>query len=82
MEEHDSSALMRLFKQSLDHVRETGRLHSSDLQLPVLDDPTFMQPLEGYEGDKYDPERLGVACIVVPPGHRGKNTKGLFNLNP
>ena len=75
--------LMRLFKQALEHVRETGRLHSSDLQLPILDDPTFMQLLEGYEGDEYDPERLGSACIVVPPtAGRGPNTKGHFNLNP
>ena len=85
MDEHDSAALMRLFTKVLEHVRATdpSRLHSSDLELPILEDPTCKQLLEGHEGGEYDPERLGVACIVVPPlTGRGRNSKGAFNLNP
>ena len=57
------------FKQALVHFHETGRLHPSDLQLPIMrgSPPTYMWFIPGYEGGAYDPERLGVACIVVPP---------------
>ena len=84
MEEHDSEGLMQRFKQALDHIRESGRLHDFDLQLPVVEDFTFKQRLHGYVGGTYDPEALGVACIVVPPpqGRRGPNSKGDFGLNP
>ena len=76
----------RRFKQALDHFNETGRLRPSDLQLPIMEGPppTCKQDLEGYEGGVFDPEKLGVACIVVPPSEgRGANEKGsTWNLNP
>ena len=70
------------FKDALQHV---GRLPPSGLRLPIFASlPTVQQTKEGYEGGEYDPQQLGVACIVVPPlTGRGANTKGAtFNLNP
>ena len=73
----------RRFHQAVDHVRQHGRLHPSDLQIPILTDPYCTQPLLGYEGGSYNPYTLGAACIVVPPSEgRGPNSKGLFNCNP
>ena len=80
---HDGAELMRQVKQALDRIHETGRLRSSDLQLHIQLAPfdTAIMPLSGYEGGEFDPERLGTACIVVPPTEgRGSNSKGDYNL--
>ena len=84
MEAHDPAGLMRRFKQALDHIRESGRLRPSDLQLPSqASPPTYTRPIAGYEGGAFDPHTLGVACIVVPPTHgRGPYSKGEFSFNP
>ena len=85
LEKHDPAELMRRFKQTLDHVCQTGRLSPSDLQLPLQLSPfdTSILPLTGYEGGEFDPERLGAACIIVPPAEgRGSNTKGTWSVNP
>ena len=83
MAEYDPADLDRRFKQALGHVVETGRLRPSDLQIPILTDACFMQPLPGYEGGCYNPYTLGTACIFVPPSKgRGPNTQGDFNVNP
>ena len=68
----------RLFKQALDHVRDTGHLQPSDLQLHIFASPqTVVHPLNGYEGGSFDPLQLGVACIVLPPPEgRAPKTKG------
>ena len=73
MEERDSPALVRRCKQALDHVHESGGLRPSDLQLPIYASPQYYkQLLPGYEDGAFDPERLGTACIVVPPStHQG-----------
>jgi len=83
MEEREPAVLMRRIKQALDHVHETGRLRPSDLQLPSYASLQYIkQFLPGYEGSAFDPERLGVAYIVVPPSQgRGVNA-GSYNLNP
>ena len=82
MEVRDPAALMRRIKQALDHVHETGRLRPTDLQLPIYPSPQYgKQTLQGYEGGEFDPEALGVACIVVPKDGRGFNP-GDYNLNP
>ena len=85
MEERDPAGLRRGFKQALDHFHENGRLRPSDLQLPIMrgSPPTGMWFIPGYEGGAYDPEKLGVACIVVPPlTGIGSNTMGTWNLKP
>jgi len=84
MWDRDRAELMRRFKQVLDCVSETRSLRPSDLQLPIrlspFDTTTF--PLSGYEGGEFDPERLGVACIIVPPTEgRGSNTKGSWSVS-
>ena len=84
MWEHNRAELMRRVKQALEHVRDKGRLQPSDLQLPIQLSPypTAMQPLTGYEGGEFHPEKLGVTCIVVPPSEgRGTNSKGAWRLN-
>ena len=76
--------LMERFKEVLGCVLETRRLRPSDLQLPIRLSPfdTSICPLSGYEGGEFDPERLGVACIVVPPTEgRGSNTKGSWSVS-
>ena len=90
MEERDRPGLMRRFKQVLEHVGEARRLHPSDiqlrpsdLQLPIWLSPfdTAISPLAGYDGGEFDPERLGLACILMPPTEgRGSNTKGSYSL--
>ena len=86
MEEKHPEELERRFKQALDSFHEAGHLRSSDLQLPIMrgPPPTCKQFLQGYEGDSFDPVKLGVACVVVPPSEgRGANAKGsAWNLNP
>ena len=80
MQEHDPAGLMRRFEQALEHY-DAGGLHPSDLRLPIWrgSPPTYMWFLPGYEGGAYDPEKLGVACIVVPPPTGlGANTLGDF----
>ena len=81
MEERDSPALVRRFKQALDHVHESGGLRPSDLQLPIYASPQYYkQLLPGYEGGAFDPERLGTACIVVPPStDHGASTPCTWN---
>jgi len=79
MEKHE---LVRRFKQALDHVHENGRLRPSDLQLPIYASTQYCkQPLQGYNRGEFDPEKLGVAYIVVPSQGRGSNP-GHWNLNP
>ena len=82
MEARDPAELMRLFKQALDRIHG-GDLRASDLQLPIYaTPPCYKQTLPGYEGGAFDPERLGAACIVVPPSQgRGENNQGVYNLN-
>ena len=84
MEAHEPAELMRRFKQALEHVSETGRLHPSDLQLPIQATPqTAKKLLSGYEGGSFDPLHLGVACIVVPPSlGRCAKAEGGWSLNP
>ena len=85
MMERDPAELKLRFKQALDHFHENGRLRPSDLQLPIRLSPydTAVHPLTGYHGGEFDPGRLGVACIVVPPTEgRGSNSKGTYSLNP
>ena len=86
MEKHDPAELMRRFKQALDHVCQTGRLRLADLQLPIRLGPfdTSISSVAGYEGGEFDPEKLGVACILVPPTEgRGSNAKGSsWSVNP
>jgi len=85
MEERDPAGLRQRFKLALTHFHETGRLHASDLQLPHMNGPppTHMWFIPGYEGGALDPEKLGVACIVVPPSTgRGPNTLGSWGLKP
>ena len=85
MEKDDPEGLRRRFKQALEHIDETGRLRPSDLQLPIFASPQYYnQPLKGYEGGAFDPEKLGVSYIVVPPKDgRGPNSLlGDWNLNP
>ena len=82
-EEPDRPELMRRFKQVLEHVGEARRLRPSDLQLPIRLSPfdTSISPLAGYEGGEFNPESLGLACVVVPPTEgRGSNTKGTWTL--
>ncbi|KAJ1483782.1 hypothetical protein T484DRAFT_1949274 [Baffinella frigidus] len=84
MWERDPAEMKRQFKQALEHFHETGRPRPSDLQLPIRLSPydTSVSSITGYEGGEFDPARLGVACIVVPPTEgRGTNTKG-WSLNP
>lgn len=79
----DRPALEQRFKQAMDHVH-LGGLQASDLQLPIYASPQCCkQPLEGYEGGAFDPQKLGVACIVVPSAEfRGANsTTADFNLH-
>jgi len=73
---------MRRFKQALDHIHETGLLQPSDLQFPIrASPPTAMQPIPGYEGGALDPQKLGVACMVVPPSQgRGVYSTGEWGL--
>ena len=85
MWDRDRAELMRQVKRALDQFHSTGRLRPSDLQLPVRLSPydTSISPLPGYEGGEFHPERLGVACIVIPPTEgRGSNTKGSWSLYP
>ena len=85
MEERDHAGLMRRFKRARDHVHETGRLHASDLQLPIYASPRYAkESLPGYQGGVFDPEKLGVAYVVVPPSDcRGVILSGgTWNLNP
>ena len=81
MEERDSLALVQRFQQVLDHVCESGGLRPSDLQLPIYASPQYYkQLLPGYEGGAFDPERLGTACIVVPPStDHGASTPCTWN---
>ena len=84
MVERDPAELKLRFKQALDHFHDTGRLRPSDLQIPIRLAPydTAVTPLAGYEGGDFDPGRLGVACIVVPPTEaRGSNSKGSWSLS-
>jgi len=79
----DRAALERRFKAALDHVH-LGGLQASDLQLPIYASPQCCtQPLESYDGGAFDPQKLGVACIVVPSAEfRGANsTTADFNLH-
>ena len=82
MAEQDRAELERRIMQALGHVRETGLLDASDLQLPIqASAPTLMLPLKGYEGGMFDPLKLGVACIVVPPPEsRGSYTLGDYSF--
>ena len=82
MEERDPAGLVRRFKQALEHMDETGSLRPSDLQLPIYASPQYYkQPLQGYDGGAFDPERLGAACLVVPPAEgRGAYTPCTWNL--
>ena len=86
MEVRDPAGLRQRFKQALEHILETGRLHPSDLQLPIIigSPPTYMRKVLGYgSGGVYDPMKLGIACYVVPPATgTGFNTLGDFNLVP
>ena len=86
MEAGDAAGLRLRFKQALDHIHETGRLNPSDLQLPIMrgSPPTYTWTVPGYGAmGAYDPTKLGVACIVVPPATgTGFNTLGDFNLVP
>ena len=81
MDERDPRGLLWRIKQSLEHVYETGRLRPSDLKLPIYACPQYYkQILPGYEGGAFDPERLGAACIVVPPSKAlGANTPCTYN---
>ena len=84
LEETDRQELERRIKQALERFRGTGLLHAANLQLPIMRGapPTNMWFVLGYEGGAYDPAKLGVACIVVPPTDgRGKNTLGDYNLH-
>ncbi|KAJ1485227.1 hypothetical protein T484DRAFT_1794482 [Baffinella frigidus] len=90
MAEHDPAGLDRSIKREpasrlsldLEHIHDTGLLHAADLQLPILaSPPTCVQSIPGYEGGVFDPQKLGVACIVVPPSDcRGPNTLGDFQF--
>ena len=85
MQEHDRPGLELCIKLALEHVRETGSLllRPSNLQLPIQLAPydTSVSPLKGYEGGEFHPEKLGVACIIVPPTEgAGSNSKGDFGL--
>ena len=63
----DSAALVRRIRQALEHVDETGRLHPSDLKLPIFASPQYYkQFLPGYAGGAFDPETLGATYVVVP----------------
>ena len=67
MEEREPAELRLRFLQALEHVRETLRLHPSDLQLPTYASPQYYkQLLAGYEGGAFDPATLGAAYVVVP----------------
>ena len=84
MWDRDRAELMRQLKRVLEHIHETGRLRPSDLQLPIRLSPfdTAISPLAGFESGEFDPERLGVACIVMQPtSGRGSNTKGNYRLS-
>ena len=85
MEKGDPGELRQRFMQALEHIDETGRLRPSDLQLPIFTSPQYYkQSLQLYEGGVFDPEKLGVTYIVVPPKDgRGPNSLlGDWNLNP
>ena len=86
MLEHDPAGLMRRFKEALEQVRIHGCQQPSFLQLPIQDSPpTFTQSMKGFEGEKFDPLKLGVACIVVPSpdGRIGRiNSVDDYNWNP
>ena len=77
MEKIDRADLERRFKEALKHMHGSGRLHPSDLQLPIQPSPpTNVKLIEGYEDGEFNPEKLGVACIVRPPSEgRGANTR-------
>ena len=81
LEERD---LLRRFKHDLDHIHETGRLRPSDLQLAIYASPQYCkQSIQGYSGGEFDPEKLGVAYIVIPPAKGyGPRSQGVYNLNP
>ena len=82
MEEDDLPELERRIHQAMEHVRETGRLEPSDLQLPILAaTPTTLVPIPGYKGGALDPKERGVACIVEPPSE-GRSSPGDFSLKP
>jgi len=82
MEEHDRPGLERRIQQGLEHVRETGHLEASDLQLPILcATPTTLVAMDGYKDGALNPKEFGVACIVVRPSDwRGPNSLGDFSL--
>ena len=85
MEERDSAGLRMRFERALKHIDETGNLHPSDLQLPIMrgSPPTYMWFIPGYMGGALDPEKLGVACIVIPPSTGlGAYTLGTWRLKP
>ena len=84
MWDRDPTKLMRRVKQALEHIHATGKLHRSDLQLPIYPSPQyFKRDLKGYQGGVFDPLKLGAAYLVVPPldGSRGPNTSASWNLN-
>ena len=68
MEKCDPAGLARRIMRALERIDEAGRLRPSDLQLPIYASPQYYaQHLQGYESGAFDPERLGAACIIVPP---------------
>ncbi|KAJ1479948.1 hypothetical protein T484DRAFT_1748878 [Baffinella frigidus] len=83
MAQYDRAGLERRFKAALEHVRETGSLRPSDMRLPIFAAPlTATQFVLGFAGDSFDPQKLGVACIINPQSKgRGPTTKGDWNLN-
>ena len=72
----------QLFKQALDHLRDTGRLHP-DLKLPsFISPPTVPQSLAGYQDGEFNPLQLGVACIIEPQGRPISTQGAKWNHNP
>ena len=86
MVEENLAELMRRFKEALEQVCEERPLCASNIQLPIFRppaSPAVTQSIRGYEGGAYDPQTLGVACIVIPSAEfRGSNNTGDFNLKP
>ena len=86
MVEENLAELMRRFKEALEQVCEDRPLCASDIQLPIFRppaSPAVTQSIRGYEGGAYDPQTLGVACIVIPSAEfRGANSTGDWGFKP
>ena len=69
MYQHDSAALLRWAKETLEDAQSGRPREGALLQVPIFDkSPWGVQNLAGYQHSCFDPEMIGASHIVMMPG--------------